>query len=52
MCGTAVGFSVGQYCISKLPVGGGTLHKTVGVIVFRDSKIGWGSACRELIAMQ
>ena len=51
MCGTGVGFSVERNFITKLPVVAETFHKTDSVIVISDSKIGWASAFRELIAM-
>jgi len=51
MCGTGVGFSVERNFITKLPVIAETFHKTDSVIVVSDSKIGWASAFRELIAM-
>ena len=51
MCGTGVGFSVERNFITKLPVVAETFHKTDSVIVVSDSKIGWASAFRELIAM-
>ena len=51
MCGTGVGFSVERSFINKLPVVAETFHKTDSVIVVSDSKIGWASAFRELIAM-
>ena len=51
MCGTGVGFSVERNFITKLPVVAESFHKTESVIVVSDSKIGWASAFRELIAM-
>ncbi len=51
MCGTGVGFSVERNFITKLPVVAESFHKTDSVIVVSDSKIGWASAFRELIAM-
>ena len=51
MCGTGVGFSVERNFINKLPVVAESFHKTDSVIVVSDSKIGWASAFRELIAM-
>jgi len=51
MCGTGVGFSVERNFITKLPVIAETFHKTDSTIVVSDSKIGWASAFRELIAM-
>ena len=51
MCGTGVGFSVERNYINKLPEIAERFHKTDSVIVVSDSKIGWASAFRELIAM-
>jgi ribonucleoside-diphosphate reductase alpha chain len=51
MCGTGVGFSVERNFINKLPMVAESFHKTDSVIVVSDSKIGWASAFRELIAM-
>mgnify|MGYP001626737634 CR=1 FL=1 len=51
MCGTGVGFSVERNFINKLPEIAETFHKTDSIIVVSDSKIGWASAFRELIAM-
>ena len=51
MCGTGVGFSVERNFITKLPVVAESFHKTDSVIVVGDSKVGWASAFRELIAM-
>jgi ribonucleoside-triphosphate reductase len=51
MCGTGVGFSVERNFINKLPEIADSFHPTESVIVVSDSKIGWASAFRELIAM-
>ena len=51
MCGTGVGFSVERNFITKLPVVAESFHPTDTTIVVGDSKIGWASAFRELIAM-
>ena len=51
MCGTGVGFSVERNYINKLPEIAESFHKTDSVIMVSDSKIGWASAFRELIAM-
>ena len=51
MCGTGVGFSVERNFINKLPVVAEEFHETDSTIVVSDSKIGWASAFRELIAM-
>jgi ribonucleoside-diphosphate reductase alpha chain len=51
MCGTGVGFSVERAFINKLPVIAETFHPTDTTIVVADSKVGWASAFRELVAM-
>lgn len=51
MCGTGVGFSVERQYICKLPEVAEAIHKTDTVIKVSDSKIGWCSSFRELIAM-
>jgi ribonucleoside-diphosphate reductase alpha chain len=51
MCGTGVGFSVERNYINKLPEIAESFHKTDSVIMVSDSKMGWASAVRELIAM-
>ena len=51
LCGTGVGFSVERQYINKLPEVPDELQKTDTVITVRDSKIGWASAYRELIAL-
>ena len=51
MCGTGVGFSVERNFIATLPEVAESFHKTNSVIVVSDSKLGWASAFRELIAM-
>lgn len=51
MCGTGVGFSVESKYTNKLPVVADTFHDTDTVIVVGDSKIGWASAFRELLAL-
>lgn len=51
MCGTGVGFSVERQAINKLPVVSEDFHDSDTMITVRDSKIGWASAFRELIAM-
>ena len=51
MCGTGVGFSVERNFITKLPEVAETFHKTSSTIVVSDSKLGWASAFRELLAM-
>lgn len=51
MCGTGVGFSVERQYICKMPEVAEEIHKTDTVIKVADSKIGWCSSFRELIAM-
>lgn len=50
-CGTGVGFSVERQYIAKLPCIDADLYDTDSTVVVGDSKIGWASAFRELIAM-
>lgn len=51
MCGTGVGFSVEQQYINELPVIADEFHTTDTIISVADSKIGWASSFRELIAL-
>lgn len=51
MCGTGVGFSVERQFINNLPTVSEDFHQSDTLITVRDSKIGWASAFRELIAM-
>lgn len=51
MCGTGVGFSVERQNISNLPTISEDFHPSDSIITVRDSKVGWASAFRELIAM-
>tara|TARA_B110000483_G_scaffold242847_1_gene330066 strand:+ start:337 stop:2232 length:1896 start_codon:yes stop_codon:yes gene_type:complete len=51
MCGTGVGFSVERKFVDQLPCVADSFHPTPSTIVVGDSKIGWASAFRELIAM-
>ena len=50
-CGTGLGFSVERQFINKLPDIAEEFHPTDTVIKVKDSKIGWASSFRELIAM-
>ena len=50
-CGTGVGFSCESKYTTKMPEVAETLHDTDSTIVVGDSRIGWASAFRELIAM-
>jgi len=51
LCGTGVGFSVERQYINDLPEVPYELYETDTVLTVRDSKIGWASAYRELIAL-
>lgn len=51
MCGTGVGYSVERQSITKLPEIAETFHDTETVIRVADSKQGWASALRQLIAL-
>lgn len=51
MCGTGVGFSCERQDIVKLPTVAEEMYDTDTPIVVADSKIGWASAFRELIAL-
>lgn len=51
MCGAGVGFSVERQAVGKLPMVSEDFHNTPTEIRVKDSKIGWASALRELIAM-
>lgn len=51
MCGTGVGFSVERQYVSQLPEIPEDLKETATVITVKDSKIGWATALKELIAL-
>lgn len=51
LCGTGVGFSVERQYIQKLPEIAEEFHDTDTILTVADSKIGWASAFRELIAL-
>jgi len=51
MCGTGVGFSCERQEISNLPVVSEEFYKSDTPIIVSDSKIGWASAFRELLAL-
>ena len=51
MCGTGVGFSVEKQYVSQLPTINPKMYPTNTTIVVEDSKIGWASAFRELLAL-
>lgn len=50
-CGTGLGFSVERQFVSQLPVISEEFHDTDTVLVVADSRIGWASSFRQLIAM-
>jgi ribonucleoside-diphosphate reductase alpha chain len=50
MCGTGVGFSVERQFISQLPEIAEEFYDTETSIVVADSKIGWATAYKELLA--
>lgn len=51
MCGVGVGFSVERQYINKLPEVPEQMYESGTIIKVADSKIGWASALRELIAL-
>ena len=51
MNGTGVGFSVERQHVNKLPEVAEEFHPTETTITVRDSKLGWASALKELIAL-
>lgn len=51
MCGTGVGFSVEEKYVSKLPIVSEELVQADITIRVPDSKIGWASSFRQLIAL-
>lgn len=51
MNGTGVGFSVEKSYVAKIPPIAETFHPTDSTIRVSDSKIGWASAFRELLAL-
>lgn len=51
MCGTGVGFSVEEQYVNKLPVVTAGLQKVDQTIEVADSKGGWATALRDLIAL-
>jgi len=51
LCGTGVGFSVERQYIAKLPEVAEEFYESDSTIIVKDSKIGWASAYRELIAL-
>jgi ribonucleoside-triphosphate reductase (thioredoxin) len=51
MCGTGVGFSVEKQYTNLLPVIAPRMYPSNSVIVVEDSKLGWASSFRELLAL-
>lgn len=51
MCGTGVGFSVEEQYVSKLPGINEHFEESSTVVRVADSKSGWASALREIIAL-
>jgi ribonucleoside-triphosphate reductase (thioredoxin) len=51
MCGTGVGFSVEKHATEQLPKIAPKFFKTNTTVVVEDSKLGWASAFRELLAL-
>lgn len=51
MCGTGAGFSVERQFISKLPAVAEELHECDTVIEVADSRLGWATSFRQLIAL-
>ena len=51
MCGTGVGFSVERQFIANLPVVNEDIYPVDTTIIVQDSRIGWASAFRQLLAM-
>lgn len=51
MCGTGVGFSVERQYVNNLPTVAENFYNGTTVLKVRDSKIGWATAFKELIAL-
>jgi ribonucleoside-diphosphate reductase alpha chain len=51
MCGTGVGFSVERQYVADLPTIAENFYPTNTVLKVRDSKIGWATSFKELIAL-
>lgn len=51
MCGTGVGFSVERQYVSQLPMIAEEFYDSGTTISVRDSKIGWATGFRELLAL-
>jgi len=51
LCGTGVGFSAERQYINNMPELPNELHDTDTCITVRDSKVGWATSYKELIAL-
>lgn len=51
MCGTGVGFSVERQYVNELPTVAENFYPSAVTIKVKDSKIGWATAFKELIAL-
>ena len=51
MCGTGVGYSVERQYINQLPEVAEEFHECDTLITVADSKVGWASAFRQLVAL-
>lgn len=51
MCGTGVGFSVERQCVNSLPLINEDMYNVETVIQVHDSRIGWATAFRQLLAL-
>src|SRR5271156_1642416 len=51
MCGTGVGFSVERQYVNELPTIAENFYPSAVTIKVKDSKIGWATAFKELIAL-
>lgn len=51
LCGTGVGFSVERQHVQKLPEVPEEFYESETPITFSDSKVGWASGYRELVAL-
>ena len=51
MCGTGVGFSVERQYVNELPAVAETFYPSAVTLKVKDSKIGWATSFKELIAL-
>jgi len=51
MCGTGVGFSVERQYVNELPTIAETFYPSAVTLKVKDSKIGWATSFKELIAL-